>query len=274
VEIVGVLDRDQFLDGLNLFRDFSGGTFKLTPGGALGDGVRLRNAVVSAGAQLRMYVDEWLDTGMNSQGVEEPDARDLTKAPNACAAVRRFAGEQLLRLEPASNGLRLRFPSVKSGPFSAPLVAGMDYADLLFSLFFLCEWRARLGKCRRDECGRYFELKHWNRAYKRGTLCPECQRGHSLASALRSTSEARKTAEKELYRLAARRFGKRLLKTADWHRGREFKATVVDFLNCQIMKTDRLKSVYQRGITGKWLSRSKNRNGIDEVARGEEHAKG
>jgi hypothetical protein len=271
-EILGVLDREGFLDKLNRLRDLPGSTFKLTPGGALVDGFRLRKTDVSPAAQLRLYVDEWLDTGVDTKEGEDPSARDLTKAPNACAAVRRFASKEPLRLEPVNNGLRLRFPSVQRGPFLVPPEPLIDMADRLFSLFLLCDWRARLAKCRRVGCGRYFELKQWNRLYKKGTLCGKCARARSLESAVRATSEVREAAGRELYRLASRRFGKRLLKTKDWHRDRQFRTTIVDFLNAQIEGADSLKTVYPHGITGKWLSRSNNRNGIEKAARGEAHA--
>src|SRR5258706_6675702 len=82
VEILGVLSRDRFFAALNENRDSPQRSFKLKPRSALGNAIRLSSAVVSMSAQLRLYVDEWLDTGVSPQGVENPSARDLTKAPN------------------------------------------------------------------------------------------------------------------------------------------------------------------------------------------------
>src|SRR5690242_971263 len=87
VEILGALNRDRFLAVLNGDRELPQRTFQLRPRSILGNTIRLRSAVVSTSAQLRLYVDERLDTGVDGQGVEDPRARDLARAPNACAAV-------------------------------------------------------------------------------------------------------------------------------------------------------------------------------------------
>ena len=54
-----------------------------------------------------------------------------------------------------------------------------EQADGLFTVFCLSSLRLKLAKCRRSQCGRYFELKHWNRSYQRGTFCPECNANRS-----------------------------------------------------------------------------------------------
>ncbi len=272
VEILGGVNRDQFLGVLNRSRDLPGSVSKLREGGRLGDHIRLRNADVSHDHQLRLYVDEWLQTGL-TEGLENPSSRDLLKAPNACAAVRRF-GEKAVQLAPSGKGLQLRFPIVQGGHSIRPPEAAIDAPDRLFSLFMLCDWRMRLAKCRRAGCGRYFELKHWNREYKRGTVCPQCQRLRSLESAISSTSKARKAGEAELYRMAARHFKKKLLTTTEWYRDQRFKARIVSFLNEQIKRSDTLKRAYPREITCKWLSWSKNRNAIEKAARGAGYAEG
>jgi hypothetical protein len=265
----GVLNRDRFLSELNRFRDYPGKTFKLTPGGALVDGIRYRKAVVSPNAQLRMYVDEWLDTGVE-QGTEDPRRRDLTAAPNACWAVRRFADKQKFRLEPISDGLCLQFPSEgKVRGIADPDDSAMDQANRLFSLFLLCDWRQRLAKCRR--CGDYFELKHWKRLYKRGIACPGCAR---VRSAVLSTSKARENAETALYRLVARRFGRRIAKTPNWYRDPRLRAEIIEFVNERIVNSNSLASVYRKRLTGKWLSWFKNRDGIEKALKGKVHAEG
>lgn len=261
---LGVLNRDGFLSELNRLRDCPQSVSRLRPSLLH----HLPHVPVLMNAQLRMYVDEWLDTGVRDDGVEDPRTRDLTKAPNACYAVRAFAGKQRLWLEPASDGLYLRFPSEREGRGIAALGdSAMDQANRLFSLFFLCDWRLRLAKCRR--CGDYFELNHWNREYKRGTACGRCAR---VRSAVFSTSRAREQAETELHRLVARRFGKRIVKSPDWHRDPKLRSAIIGFVNQQIAKRHGLLSVYRHSLTGKWLSWSKNRDGIERAAKGKLHA--
>jgi hypothetical protein len=272
VAIRGELSRGRFLAVLNENRDVNQLTFKLRPGASLGNALRSHSATVSVGAQLRLYVDEWLDTGMNTQGEETPKERDLTKAGSACAAVYRFASKQRLRLEPTHDGLILELSSELGNGGIAPPAPSIDLPDRLFAWFCLCAWKRSLAKCRRAECGRYFELKHWNRTYKRGALCPECQRARSQETAVLSTSKARKQAESELYRRAAKQFGKRIAKEPNWYRDPKVRTEVIDFLNQQINNSDSLLTVYRRWLTGKWLSWSKNRDGIERAAKGKIHA--
>jgi hypothetical protein len=273
VDIRGGLSRTRFFTELNRNRDVHQFTFKLRPGASLGNALHSHSATISASAQLRLYVDEWLDTGVDPQGVEDPRARDMTKALNAATAVRRFASKQGLRLEPARDGLILEFPSELGNDRIASPEPPIDVADRLFSLFLLCKWRPKLAKCRRLDCGRYFELKHWNRAYKRGTWCPKCQPVRSQEAAVLSTCKARKQAESELYRRAAKQLGERIAKQPNWYRDLTLKAEVIDFLNEQIANGDSLLSVYRHSLTGKWLSRSKNRDGIERAAKEKIHAK-
>jgi hypothetical protein len=271
VYIFGGLSRARFFEVLNGDRDFPQTTFKPSSEAAVGNVIRSRSGAILASAQLRLYVDEWLETGRERDGSEDARARDLTRAPNACEAIERFNSKPQLRLKPDPKGLGLEFPYEwrQDGPALADWPVAT--ADRFFSLFQLAECRLKLAKCR--TCGCYFELKHWKRRYKRGTLCSECQRGRSLESAAGITLMVREAAQKELYRLAARRFGTRLAKP-DCQRDQQLKATIVDFLNDRIKKTDGLRSVYLHGVTTKWLSWSKNWKGIEEAAKGKTHAQG
>jgi hypothetical protein len=228
----------------------------------------LQSPALDPSAQLRLYIDQWLDTGMTAQGAETPSTRDLAKAPGAHAAISRFASKLRVQFEVRRDGLGLRLPSW-SGKKPLEMETPLETADKLCALFFLCDWRLRLAKCRRAACGRYFELKHWNRVYKRGIACPDCAR---VRSALLSTSKAREKAETELYRLVARRFGKRIAKTPNWHRDPKLRAEIIQFMNARIADRDSLRSVYRASLTGKWLSWPKNRNGIEKVVKGRIHA--
>lgn len=263
----GVLNRDRFLSELNSLRDCPQNISELRRSVLLH---HLPGTPVLMNAQLRLYVDEWLDTGVKPDGVEDPRTRDLTKAPNACYAVGAFASRQRFWLEPAADGLYLRFPNERElRGISSPNDSALDQANRLFTLFFLCGWRFKLAKCRR--CENYFELKHSNRVYKRGTACYGCTR---VRSAEFSTSKARKMAQAKLYRLVARRFRKRISKCRDWHRDAKLRAEIVDFLNEQLGENVSLLRVYRRWLTGKWLSWSKNRDGIERAVRGKVHVEG
>jgi hypothetical protein len=225
---------------------------------------------VSLDAQLRLYVDDWLRTGRTKDGVETPTARDLTKAPTACEAIRSFANRQRLWLEPKPDGLHLYLPNELT-PDTPPGRQALETADRVFALFLMCEWRSKLAKCR--SCGRYFELKHWNRTYKRGTLCPKCQRAKSIEGAKHSTSTARRAAVSELYRLAGRGFARQIVAHPEWRDDPKLKTEIIQYLNSRIFAAQDLRAVYPRGITEKWLGWAKNRNGIEHELKKGKHAK-
>ncbi|MDP8991212.1 MAG: hypothetical protein M3N41_14170 [Acidobacteriota bacterium] len=228
-------------------------------------------------AQLRAYVDEFLNTGVLAD-VETPRLRDATKAANALRALRRFNRNNPMQLEIFSDSVSIEFAGGKSVTIGElarrPLETPQAMADRFFGLLFLSGWTPRLAKCRRAECGRYFWLKHWNRIYKRGTSCPMCTRVRSLESALIHTAETRKAIQTELYRLTAKRFSKQIAKTPGWGRDSELRAKIIDFLSAKILGSERLSAFYPHGITGKWLSWSKNQQGIANAVREDANAKG
>jgi hypothetical protein len=147
-----------------------------------------------------------------------------------------------------------------------------EAATRLFTLFALSDWHVRLAQRRQAKCGRYFELKHWNRSYKKGMLCHDCARIRSLQSALLSTSKARELAERELYRHVARHFKNRIANHPNWHGDPKLRAGIIELLNERIADDESLRTVYRHPLTGKWLSWSKNRRGIEDAAKGKNHA--
>jgi hypothetical protein len=230
---------------------------------------------------LKRWVDEWLDSSKADDGVETPLKRDLSKTKRARQAVLTYSLRGNIRLEPGTDGLSLRLNILKAGP-NAPLPAPQWRWDQLarqsLVLFLLSELRHKLGKCRTNGCGHYFQLSHWNRTYKRGIYCDACKRSRSLKSAAISTSVARHEAESMLYRLAAKRFAKLFHGNSDWYRVPRVKRDVTSYLNTQIQRSDLLRSVYstgaRKGVTGKWLALSKNRRGIEKALEEDRNAKG
>lgn len=268
IKTLGFLNRDRFFEILNADRDLPQITFKPRLGGVLISGFIPRDQQgYRINAQLRMYIDEWLNTGRSKDGTEDPRLRDLTKAPTACWAIR-HANREAPRLEPAPNGLNLRFPTEsRQASIASAFEQQVDRANTLLTLFFLCEWRLRLAKCRRDDCGCYFELRKSHCTYKKGTFCPECTRARSLESARFSTAEVRKMAEAELYELIGKRFWRRIEQHPRWHEDQSLRKQIVGYVNARIERREDLKTVYRsgvrQGITEKWVAWKKNRLGVE-----------
>lgn len=242
---------------------------------------------------LRRYVDMWLATGRGSGGFEVPWLRKPTNGIHEI--VEHFHRTHHLTPVPLEDGYTvLTAPSVdrdtlgdehtvdhvpNSGHGIAPptvrrrgkpgrqFSVAEDAAQRMFVGMLMSDWRLKIAGC--CKCRWYFLLSHPKRTYPNGTHCPECLRKRSQASAGGATHKARKEAERKLYDLAAKRFKRKLLKTPDWHRDVALRTEVLEFLNEQIERTDSLKRVYPNGVSGKWLSWFKNRNGIDRAVREE-----
>lgn len=226
-----------------------------------------------ARALLLSIVDAWLNTGRRPDGPEDPRERDFSKAPEASNAVLRGGA---VKLKAVGNSISVRFRSHL--PESAHELERdsrrpwtereRDMADRLFTLCCLSGFHLKVAQCCR--CRRYFDLKHWNREYKRGTACPACAR---VRSGVLSTAKARDCAEAELYRLTAQRFASRIAKTRGWSQDQKLRTAIVEFLNDRIQGNESLMSVYPHGVTGKWLSWAKNRSGIETALKGKSDAK-
>jgi hypothetical protein len=236
----------------------------------------------SASEVLRKWVDEWLDSGRDAQGAEDPRDRNFGEAPVAKAAACEYSkrGKILLLPDPLSDSKRLApwFVTASEMEFASKM-RGMppsgskdDPAEQLV-FFLLSDIRLKLAKCRNEKCGSYFLLKHWNRRYKRGTLCDPCKRSRSLESALKATEKERLQAKRELYELAGNRFAKQIRSSPDWYKDSKLKDSITHYLNDHIQRSVSLSAIYMRrprkGLTGKWVAHPKNWKKIESAIRGD-----
>ena len=221
---------------------------------------------------LRGWVDEWLDSGRGRDGVEDPRERNFKKADGAALAAFKFSMHGKLLLLTDSNSLTPWISKYEGEPTGTLRPLGgprnEDYAREQLVFFLLSELRFKLAKCRKEHCGTYFLLKHWNRQYKRGTLCDSCKRSRSLESAVKATEKVRGDAAGDLHKFAAMKYAKQISGTPDWHTQKALKNAIASFLNAKIERSESLRAVYKRGITGKWVARSENWNGIETALKG------
>jgi hypothetical protein len=225
---------------------------------------------------LRGWVDEWLDSGRDKTGAESPMWRSFKRAQKCGHAAVEYLRRARVGFLPDEGGLLLSFLEYKE-PSTEPLrplidTRNEDYAREQLVFFLLSQVRFMLAKCRKKDCGTYFLLRHWNRQYKGGTLCNSCKRSRSQDSAVKATAEVRKNAASQLHQLAAKRFSKRILSIPDWHKQPELKGAIAEYLNRQIERSESLRAVYlngkREGVTGKWVARSENWNGIETALKG------
>jgi hypothetical protein len=124
--------------------------------------------------RLRELVDEWIDTGRHKGGAECPQDRHNDYKSRAA----RDALEHLHRFPIfgfLDNHWRLRLilgrhQEVTNGVSDGGLFAMECFLELMAS-----DWRNTIVKCRRETCGRYFQVRNPARTYKRGIYCRNCK---------------------------------------------------------------------------------------------------
>lgn len=223
---------------------------------------------------VRAYVDEWLDSGRTAHEGESPRRRNLHATQGARNAIAGFSAVKgnKFSFKPISDGVELEFEDWPLPGLKYPHNTPREEANWLFALFMMSDLRFTLAKCKKAECGCYFEVKQRNRTYTLGTYCPVCRRVPSRESAKRRTSETRDDAERTLYRLAAKRFARRIRANEKWRDDAGLKSAIIGHLNREIERREGLSRVYPHGVTPKWLAWEKNRKGIEAAIERTSHA--
>jgi len=216
--------------------------------------VAYQKARESFRALLRTYVDEWIETGRKSNGMERPADRGLgdgviPKAPVAMAAVARFTRNLPVLFRP-EGGLQIFFAPYNGNGALSELAE--REAARFFAWFFVSDWRNTVVKCRKPDCGRYFAIKNIQHLYKRGTFC----RNHSSAkSAWTITAEKRQKKRELLLRLATAAVKRHQKQGSRERRERPLKYYVTDYVNDRTPPA--MKSVAPTWpITAKWVTRN------------------
>jgi len=135
--------------------------------------------------QLRAYVDEWLDSGLRSDGREEPLHRSFTAPRAGWRGVQLYLqGCPPVPLLDESGNIDWYFQHHDYNRWGDqdPTIQAEHDAAQRFLRFLQSEWKYKLAKCRR--CGTYFAgTRRLHKIYKRGTHCKECA---SKATAIES----------------------------------------------------------------------------------------
>jgi hypothetical protein len=181
--------------------------------------------------RLRMYVDEWIDTGVTANGGEVPLKRDLVKAPGANKLLRDYVEQHRPTLPFSPKRLEFVFemcyPAVADGSLAAArrfdLVSGaFEEAARLFTGLMLSEWGQRLCKCRHIACGRYFLKECLRRSpLVHGTFC--CAKHQRQASASDCVRTSRANQRQELIEKAAAILVRWRITNPQWQEDRKRK---------------------------------------------------
>jgi hypothetical protein len=209
----------------------------LTPDKTLLDGI--------VTTRLRLLVDEWLSTGVDSTGAEVLEHRSLLSAPRATRTLRDYASTHRLRLLffPKYPEFIIKFGDVDEDQpedslhidHNDPIVRAWGEAAHLFAGLTMRDWGGRLCKCRYASCGRYFLHDKPRRAYRHGTFC--CPAHRARASAMTLTASKRSQAKSSLIGWAASWLVKKGART-DWKDEDDLKSRLAAFLSKRVSESD------------------------------------
>jgi hypothetical protein len=200
---------------------------------------------------LRAFVDEWIETGRMSDGMERPAGRGLSSGvpPKAFAAAARATKD--LRIFFRNDGGLEIFFAPYIGHCGLPELAKREAARF-FVWFLASDWRNTVVKCRKAKCGRYFTTKNIQHLFKRGTYC----RNHSSEkSAAEITTDKRKKKHELLLQLAVTGFRRWHKETAKAKQERVLKDYVAEYVNKRT--PEEMKLVAPKWpIKTKWITRN------------------
>jgi hypothetical protein len=146
---------------------------------------------------LRTLVDDWLETGRNTSGSEQPSQRNLLKTRRGLQAVSEFIAQCPPSMSPSidPNGFALVLAAPEwSRPWAADFFEAQQVtAKRLFVGIMASDWQPRLCKCRYPPCGRYFVGSKLRHDYRHGTFCSRKHRSRASAEVITKTrrSQAR-----------------------------------------------------------------------------------
>lgn len=164
---------------------------------------------------LRIYVDEWLKTGVNSDGTEYPYQRNPFRTKQAKRALLKYMEEHPPTVSLSRrHGLLINIGESPDlpGDWNEIFMTAQTDAKRLFTALILSDGNERLGKC--QYCGLYFLGTPHRQEYKYGAFC--CVAHNRRAAAAKHTNERRTRVESELIRCAARRLQAWRVRGPEW----------------------------------------------------------
>jgi hypothetical protein len=210
---------------------------------------------------LRLLVDPWIDTGLNPDGSESPQNRNLLRAPFVAHAVteylRMFPPSLYPSAETGGFTLRITAPTwrpVRSSPDSPGipnfLVSQEVEAQRHFVGLMTSNWRERLCKCRYLPCGRYFVHPRVRALYRHGVFCsPEHARHAAAGEHIRHT---RTRGTQGLVEAAALQLLRWKFASPNWQNDATVKHRLAECL-CLVIARKRLQG-YRQVVKANWVT--------------------
>jgi hypothetical protein len=207
--------------------------------------------------RFRELVDDWLATGVDADRSESSAKRNLSAAHIATEAVVGSTRRKQVELSIDSTGelaiLVMAEPGEEAFTSYNYCRAAFRKADALFRAMMAVDWKRRLFKCRRSNCGQYFVVeKLLRRPYRHGVFC--CHEHRRSESAANCTNSRRELAKSGLVKCAAEWLLNQRGSGEAWQESKHVKLRLASFLSAKISREPNLRAAGQR-VGVKWVTR-------------------
>ena len=210
---------------------------------------------VLAAIHLRELVEEWLETGWNPDGSEEPSKRTLAHAWRARYEVEDYLEKCPSTLSLEGNDLCVHIAELSDSDWKAPdfFEAHSARATRLFVGIVASDWKERLCRCRYTPCGCYFLHPKPRRVYRSGIFC--CLQHQKHGSAAQSTSNRRSKVHARLVDYAAAQLREWRISRPEWQVDRRSKARLAKEISKYILKSrDPNLKAYRLNVKVNWVT--------------------
>ena len=147
---------------------------------------------------LRLWVDEWIGTGITAEGYETPLTREWDRTDGA---------QRALLCHRTNSPLFPRKPNL--------LVDARERAQDLLHSVLMSDEHEFLCKC--SYCHHYFLAQKLREAsFKHGVFCSRKHQSNALAA--KTISSSRELMHRDLIRIAAEKLCAQIVKDGDWHK--------------------------------------------------------
>jgi hypothetical protein len=254
IQVVNCIDEETILPTLN--RELADVTERierfLACNGQVSSKERQRWFQDEVAGYLRVPVDQWLRTGVNSYGRESPRSRQLRRE----YAMQGFF--QYIAMHPPAVRFEGRGLTVVIGEMPDMPAGWNEFfqnaateAHRLFAGLMLSEWRFGLCKCR--YCEKYFLHPKPRASYVHGTFCCAAHGRHESAGRLSAKDRERAKFGRE--KVAAEYLISKGVTTTVWQKDADLKHRLAAAVSIQMAKHPRLQSGREQ-VGLRWVSRN------------------
>jgi len=206
---------------------------------------------------LRIYVDDWLKTGVKEDGSDCPFERDIWHSREGLTALKEYVTRHpdILPFFVGSGSDRDHYIVLhslsRSDDWDTLCAKAIDEAQRVFTLIATFGLNAPICKCDYKRCGHYFMPERPRRRYRHGTFC--CVQHQRVTNAITSKAIRWRRHQSELIKNAARELFDWSDKGVGWSKNALLTKQLAATLSQQIARDPNMQ-IYRQTVTTNWLT--------------------